>query len=563
MLGKMDQTGFVIDDWQVSPAEGVLSRGSEVVHLEPKVMEVLVYFASHVDEVITREELEANVWRGAVVGYDAVTKAIIKLRKALQDDARHPRYIVTIPKKGYQLIMPVISPAFDKTTVEQTTSTHNYLSNSLSKQKTVFGILVFLIFITAYGVFYSSADTSKGNTSENSLPIVLVLPFENLVVDKQDDTFVDGITEDIITDLSRLSNLFVFASNTSFQYKGKQVSPQQLKKELNVDYVLKGSVRRIDDSLRLNTQLVDAKTNLNIWAERYDRKIKDVFAIQSELTQHLVNALTLKLTSYEKQYLVKKSTLNLKAYEHFLAGQRISKQRTKEANELARIEFRQAIELDPSYGRVYGALAFSMTVDYRRGWTDTPIETLDRALALAEQATRLDTNTPQTYWVLGYVYMIRRELNAAKQAVKKAITIAPNYADGYGLLALINNQHGNAVEALKLTKKGMLLNPYYTWDYPYNLGRAYYSLGRYDEAITVLEQAQERNESTMPPKLFLTASYIKAGRIDDAQWLVEQIQVLTPGTTVEHIRKTIPIDNKTLKKDFLNDLRQAGLPENN
>lgn len=562
MLGKIDQTGFIIDDWQVSPAEGVLSRGSEVVHLEPKVMEVLVYFASRAGEVISREELETDVWRGAVVGYDAVTKTVIKLRKALQDDARHPRYIATISKKGYQLITPVMFSAVGESFVEQTSSPRKSSNVSRSKQIMAISLLVMLVFVTAYSLFYSSTDTTEGNISEKSLPIVLVLPFENLVVDKQDDTFVDGITEDIITDLSRLSSLFVFASNTSFQYKGKQVSTQQLKKELNVDYVLKGSIRRIDDSLRLNTQLVDAKSNLNIWAERYDRKIKDVFAIQSDLTQQLVNALTVKLTAHEKQNLVTKSTFNLKAYDHFLAGQRISKQRTKDANEQARIEFRQAIELDPSFGRVYGALAFSMTVDYRRGWTDTPIETLDRALALAEQATLLDINTPQTYWVLGYVYMIRRQLNAAEQAVKKAITIAPNYADGYGLLALINNQHGNAEEALKLIKKGMLLNPYYTWDYPYNMGRAYYSLGRYDEAITVLEQAQERNESAMPPKLFLTASYIKAGRIDDAQWLVEQIQVLTPSTTVEHIEKTIPIDNPELKKVFLDNLRQAGLSEN-
>ena len=139
-------------------------------------MEVLVYFASHVDEVITREELEANVWHGAGVGYDAVTKTIIKLRKALQDDARHPRYIVTIPKKGYQLIIPVISPAFDKATVAQARSTHKHLTNSLSKQKTIFGILVLLIFITAYGVFYSSDDTSNSAINEES-PQQSEMPF--------------------------------------------------------------------------------------------------------------------------------------------------------------------------------------------------------------------------------------------------------------------------------------------------------------------------------------------------------------------------------------------------
>ncbi|MCK5387004.1 MAG: tetratricopeptide repeat protein, partial [Gammaproteobacteria bacterium] len=435
------------------------------------------------------------------------------------------------------------------------------LTRQSAKRKAGLISLVLLLFVSIYGLLFYSSNKLNTDITENNLPTILILPFDNLLADKQHDAFVDGITEDIITDLSRLSNLFVFASNTSFQYKGKQVTPQQLRKELNVDYVLKGSIRRVDKSLRLNVQLVDTKTNFNVWAERYDRKVDEVFAIQSELTQQFINALTVKLTSHEKQQLVTRSTLNLQAYDHFLSGQRISKQRTKESNEQARIEYRRAIKLDPSYGRVYGALAFSMAVDYRRGWTDTPIETLDRALALAEQATLLDINAPQTYWVLGYVYMMRKELDAAERAAKQSIAIAPNYADGYGLLALINNHHGNAEKALKLIKKGMQLNPYYTFDYPYNLGRAYYSLGRYKEAITALEQAQERNENVMPVKLFLTASYIKTGRIDDAQWLVEQILVLTPGTTVSHIDKTIPIDNRKLKKVFLEDLRTAGLPE--
>lgn len=560
-MEKTGQTGFIIDDWQVSPAEGILSRNGEIVHLEPKVMEVLVYFASRSGEVITREELETDVWRGAVVGYDAVTKTVIKLRKALQDDARHPRCIATIPKKGYQLIAPVLFSADGGNPVTHVTISSKTLTRQPAKRKAGLISLVLLLFVFAYWLLFSSPDRLNTDITENNLPTVLVLPFDNLVADKQHDAFVDGITEDIITDLSRLSNLFVFASNTSFQYKERQVTPQQLRKELNVDYILKGSIRRMNESLRLNVQLVDTKTNFNVWAERYDRKVDDVFSIQSELTQHFVNALTVKLTLHEKQHLITKSTLNLQAYDHFLSGQRISKQRTKESNEQARIEYRRAIELDPSYGRAYGALAFSMAVDYRRGWTDTPIETLDRALALAEQATLLDINTPQTYWVLAYVYMMRKELDAAERAAKKSIAIAPNYADGYGLLALINNHHGNAEKALKLINKGMQLNPYYTWDYPYNLGRAYYSLGRYEEAISVLEQAQERNESTMPPKLFLTASYIKAGRIDDAQWLVEQILVLTPSTTVTHIDKTIPIDNRKLKKVFLEDLQKAGLPE--
>lgn len=561
-MENLSHTHFMVDDWQVSPTEGLLTRVNETVHLEPKVMEVLVYFASRSGEVITREQLERDVWRGAVVGYDAVTASVIKLRKALQDNARQPRIILTIPKKGYKLIAQITFPEQNEKSVPVSSNEGNTQKimaekypRSLFKIGIASAILVTVIVLTWLGL------SQKPDIHSDTVPSIVVLPIENLGASEEHDVFVDGITEDIITDLSRLSNLMVFASNTTFKYKGRQVSPQALRDELNVDFVFKGNARRYGDQIRINVQLVNSETGFNVWAQRYDRKVSEIFAIQDEIAVSLIDALTIRLSSNEKQRLAQRATNNLQAYDHFLEGQRLSRRLTPEAMKQALDEYRKAIIIDPTYGRAYGAMAYNLAHLYRLGLTDSPVETINRALALAEQAVELDSSIPQTHWSLGYVYLMNKQHDRAEKAVTEAIRVAPNYADGYGLLALINNNLGNADKALKYATRGMQLNPYYTWDYLYNLGRAHYTLGNYDQAIGALEKAQQRNENAIPVKLILAASYVQAGRIDDAEWLTEDIQVLNPATTLTHTANAIPLADPKLKKKLLEDLRKAGLPE--
>ena len=563
----MNENEFIIDGWRVTPAEGMLQRADDTVRLEPKVMEVLVYFASRPGEVISREELERDVWRGALVGYDAVTATIIKLRKALQDNAKKPRFIATIPKRGYQLIAAVNYQKNDagaendpSTNSESVAESQQQASSRLTSG---FGVGLFAVVVVIVLVFMWLKPSAPPQVHEKSavLPSVLVLPFENLDTDAKHDNFADGMTEDIVTDLSRLSNLLVMASSTSFKFKGRLDSPQAIKKELNVDFVLKGNIRRSGNSMRINVQLVDTKTGFNTWGGRYDSEATTVFAVQDEVVGSIVKALSVSITTKEKQRLTHKATENLKAYDLFQEGQRFSKVSTRQTNEQAREVYREAIELDPGYGRAYGALAYSLAFSFRRGWTDAPVETLDRALSLAEQAVKHDDNIPQTYWALSYVYLMRKEYDKAEKAVEQAINIAPNYADGYGLLALINNNLGQAEKAIEFISKGMRLNPYYTWDYLYNLGSAKYMLGDYDAAITALEKAQERNENAIPIKLYLAASYVRAGRMDDAGWTIEQLQVLNPAATITHTEKTIPIVNSDIKRTLLEDLRRAGMPE--
>jgi adenylate cyclase len=389
---------------------------------------------------------------------------------------------------------------------------------------------------------------------------IAVLPFTNMSNNAEQEYFVDGMTEDVITDLSKLSGLFVIAQNSVSTYRNKALDVQQVAEELGVSYVLQGSVRRAEDQLRINVQLISAETGEHLWAERYDRQSQSIFAIQDEITASIVEALKIRLGAQEAEALHARSTVNFEAYDLFLKAQRTFSSRTRE-NILEAISlYRKAIELDPGFSRAYGAIAVAMTFQYLRGFTDTPLETMNLALELAQKATAMNSNIPQVYWSLGYVHLFRKEYDKAVQAVQNAIQISPNYADAYGLLSLIYNNQGNSSGAIESISKGMELNPYYSYDYPYNLGRAQYLAGRYEEAIVNLSKALEKNETAPFPRIYLIASYVKAGMIDDAQWEAEQLQTQSPGMTISQLRRT-SAQKDTLMDELALDLREAGLPE--
>ncbi len=410
-------------------------------------------------------------------------------------------------------------------------------------------------------VFWFLAQQSSSPV-QSEKPSVVVLPFGNISGDREQEYFVDGITEDIITDISRLSNLTVIAWSTSANFKGKKVNPLDVGKALGVDYVLDGSVRKVGDRVRITAKLVDAENGNHVWAERYDRELVEVFALQDEVTNKIVNSLAVKLTPSEKEMLERKGSDNIAAYDSFLRGQQYATQRTKEGNILARDAFHRAIELDPGHARSYGALAVLLTRDYRNGWTELSLEEARaRARELVQKAVALDKTSPQVYWASGYVNLLQGRYDEAAEAARQAVLLAPSYADGYGLLAFINNSQGEAEDALRNIRKAMVLNPYYTYEYPSNLGRAYYTLGRYAEAVESLTDAIQRNENTLHTRLYLAASYVGLGRQEDAEWEIRQTEILHPGTTLSLLANTLPIKDKLQLNSFLENLRKAGLPQ--
>jgi TolB-like protein/DNA-binding winged helix-turn-helix (wHTH) protein len=547
-------TKFNVGDWTIEPAANRMFRAGREVRLEPKVMRVLTYLVERHGEVVSRHDLEANVWTGVIVTDDAVTNTVIKLRKALGDNARNPRYIETIAKTGYRLIASIsIAEEGVPGRVKRMPK-----ARSTGRPRTIIGLLVFL---GAVGVFFYIWQRPAIDRGDPAPPSILVLPFEHLGNDPKQEYLADGITEDIVTNLSRFSDLRVMASNTSFAFKGREVVPQDMGTELGVKFVLKGSIRQIGDKLRVNTQLVSTETGFNLWAERYDRKISELFAVQNDVTDNIVSALAIRMTHQERNRLAHNATDSLIAYDVFQEGQRLLKISTPETNRQAREMYRKAISLDPSYGRAYGALAVTLAFDFRRVWTDAPVETLDRALELAKKAVMLDDSVPQTYWALGFVYLTRKEYDNAVKATREALRIAPNYADGYGLLALTQAFLGQPTNAIELNDKAVALNPYFTFEYLITYGLAHYSLGEYDAAIKWLEDAQERNPNAIQIKVLLAANYVRRGRQDDAEWAADEIALMSPATTVAGLQKAIPIAEPELMRAFLHDLRKSGLPE--
>jgi adenylate cyclase len=252
-------------------------------------------------------------------------------------------------------------------------------------------------------------SNSTGQVKRSERPSIAVLPFANMSGDPEQEYFSDGISEDIITDLSKISGLFIIARNTAFTYKGKNSDLTQVSKDLGVRYVLEGSVRRAGERVRITAQLIDGNTNGHVWAERYDRDLKDIFSVQDEVTQEIVNALRVHVSDAEQRRLVKKETENLDAYDDLLLGRDLFLRFTKEDNQEAELKFKHAIGLDPNYSTAYAELARVFVQRRNHGWSDTPDETLEEGFRMASKSVELDDLDAQGHIVKGFVHLWRHE----------------------------------------------------------------------------------------------------------------------------------------------------------
>ena len=313
--------------------------------------------------------------------------------------------------------------------------------------------------------------------------------------------------------------------------------------------------------MRISAQLVDAETGYQLWANRFDKRPDNIFNIQDEITREIVEALSIRLDSAEHVHTKESHPASFEAYDMFLRGQRVSVGLSDEAIREAIRLYRDAINLDPNYAHAYAALAVARIREYFMGFSDTPVMTQDRALELASKAAELDPTSHKIQWSLGYVHLYRKEFREGEAASKRSIELSPSYADGYSLLALFKNNLGKSAEAIPLIEKAMKLNPHYTWDYIYQLGRANYTLGDYAKAINYLIQALERNEAAGYPRLFLAAAYVNLDRIDDAEWELELLETYHPEfLSRAYLQKTMPIGDPRLMNRLLHDLEKAGLP---
>ncbi len=345
-------------------------------------------------------------------------------------------------------------------------------------------------------------------------PSIVVLPFNNISEAPQQEYFSDGLTEVLTSDLSRISSLFVIARNTAFTYQGKPRNVQEVGKELGVRYVLEGSVQKAGEQVRIVAQLIDTTTGGHLWSQRYDRPLKDIFALQDEIVQKIVTTLGLQLTLQEQGYIVRKHTDNLEAYDSLLRGVEYSWRTTKEANVQARQMFEKALALDPQYAEAYVWLGRTYYLEWSWRWSTDP-QNVERAFELLQKAIALDDSLPIAHSLLGVVYALKQQYDQAMAEGERAIALDPNNADSYAWQAHGLNFAGRPEEALRMVEQAMRLNPRYPPYYLFRLGWAYRLSGRYAEAVATLKELINRSPNFLPAHQNLALSYVQ-------QWAFQQ-----------------------------------------
>ena len=389
-------------------------------------------------------------------------------------------------------------------------------------------------------------------------PSIAVLPFVNMSGDPEQEYFSDGITEDLITDLSKVSGLFVIARNSVYNYKGKAVKPEKVSQDLGVRYVLEGSVRKSGDRVRITAQLVDATTGYHVWAERYDRNLKNIFALQDEVTQKIVAALAVKLTEAEQERVLRKDTDNLEAYDYYLHGREHFFRFTKETMAQARHMFERAIDLDPEYAAAYVGLGLTYLNEWTWQWSQDP-QPLEQAFELAQKAIVLNDSLPMAHILMGKIYLWKKQHEQAIAELERAIALDPNDADAYAHLANILNFAGRSEEAIGLVKKAMRLNPLYSVRYSWSLGHAYLMTRQYEKAIAAVQRALKQNPDFLPPHILLAIIYSELGREEEARDEAAEVLRINPNFSLEVWRQWRPYKDQAELERILNGLRRAGL----
>jgi adenylate cyclase len=388
-------------------------------------------------------------------------------------------------------------------------------------------------------------------------PSIAVLPFNNLSDDTDQEYFVDGITNDIITNLFEFNHLFVIASNSTFAYKGKPVKVQEVSEELGVRYVLEGSVQRTSDRMRINVQLIDATSGKHLWAEHYDRDAQRLFDIQDEIVETIVATLAFEVDAMERERAMRTGPENLDAYDYYLQGRHVWFRYTKEANAEAASLFQKAMELDPNWPVPYGWLAWVHATESMQGWSDNPEKSLELALKFAQKCYAMDPNGYKVHWLLGYVYLQLRDFDRASTGYERALALNSNDADFLAQMASALTYLGRPEQAIAQLKKAMRMNPRHPDWYWTSLGIAYYEVGQYDEALATLKQ---NNKPWFSTHSTLAAVYARMGRLEEARAEVSKILEINPDYTLKS-ENNLPYKDETRRERLVNDLRKAGVPE--
>jgi len=396
--------------------------------------------------------------------------------------------------------------------------------------------------------------------SPSDKPSIAVLPFTNMSGDPEQEYFADGITEDIITDISKISGLFVIARNSTFTFKKQSVDVKDVGRKLGVRHVLEGSVRKAGMKVRINVQLIDAETGGHVWAERYDRDLEDIFAMQDEVTRRIVDALKVNLTSSEQARREARGKVNAEAYDYCARGRSCLLQFTAEAVLEGRAMLERALAIDPGMAQAYAYLSILYCTEYVNDWNNPGPHHLERALELAHKALAADELDPFAHHALAIALMWLRRLDEAERAVQRAIELDPNMADAYGILGNVLDFSGQHEKAIRRFEQAMQLDPQFDlWIHA--CGRAQFALERYDEAEASFKRRLIRRPRSDVTRAYLASLYGHTGRHEEASRTWRELMAINPQYSLEHTRRVMPYESPATLDRLVEGLRKAGVTQ--
>ncbi|HEY1362017.1 MAG TPA: winged helix-turn-helix domain-containing tetratricopeptide repeat protein [Xanthobacteraceae bacterium] len=518
-------------EYEIDVDRRELRRAEAMVHVEPQVFDLLVYLLDNRDRVVSKDDLVASVWGGRIVSDSTLTSRVNAARKAVGDTGGQQKLIRTIARKGFRFVGAVrraegpAEPA--DAAAPPPDETHSQPRPALPLP---------------------------------DRPAIAVLPFVNMTGDAEQEYFSDGISEDIITALSKLRWFFVIARNSSFIYKGRAVHMKQIAEELGVGYVVEGSVRKGGDRLRITAQLNDAATGSHLWAERYDRSLADVFAVQDEITEAIVAAIEPQLYAAENFHARRKPPDSLDAWDLVMRALSHYWRVTRQDNMVAQALLEKATAIDPNYGQALGVLAASQTFSAHMGWADMAA-TAPVAERAALAAIRADSEDPWAHYALGTVYLFTRRFDDSLAELELALRLNPNFSLAQGYYGLTLSYCGRWQEADLAARRALRLSPRDPFSAIY-YGIAAYAqfVGRnYDEAIALAREGIRQRGDFVGAHRVLTAAAAMAGRRDLAGAALQELRRAQPNIALAWIAREMPIRLDAEREHYLEAFRRAGL----
>ena len=538
---------FQFAGYTLDIARNSLRAADREVPLRRKSFELLRYLVENPDRLVTKEELLKAIWPNVIVTDEVLTQCVSEVRQAT-GDSKHT-IIVTVPRRGYRFAASVLCVA---TSAAVPQPPPPYPPQHAGEGR----------------VGVASAGFDSGARSQSPLldrPSVAVLPFANLSGDPLQDYFSDGMTEDITTELSRFSELVVIARNSAFQYKGKAVDVRQVGRELGARYVLEGSVRRSADRVRIAAQLIDAVTGAHRWAERYDRELHDVFAVQDEVVRAIVTTLAAHVNRAETERALLKPPAAWEAYEYYLRGAEAFflhvTRRTKASLDDARRLLEQSLAIDPNYARAAAMLSRTHFHGYIHPFDDDYLSrpALDRALELAQRAVHLDPRLPQARAELGHALLFKRQHDAAILEFERAFALNPNFIDFRYALALV--YVGEPARAIEVLEAIVRLDPFPPSPTFGQIGFANYTWKRYRDAVHWCREHISRQPIAQWAHVTLACAYAKSGQLGEARAAAAEVLRINPDFTIESSKRILVYKDPKDLEHYIDGMRKAGLPE--